>query len=546
MKTAAIYYSGEELEANNEAELSTRDTTTTVGSTSSSSRTGNSNSTSNTSSRIKKNVYSCGYNFDLHRVFQPDYKVGTLSHAATTDGASSPNHRNRRHRPNDILIYGMYGPCLAFGVSENADPTLAVDRLLSTFPGKVLVVNGEPILMVGEERKGDVVSGLRRRPGRIRSSNKNQYGNQITNCSINCTSDYAQTMDNGEYRSDDSNIHSVETALKKFRSRLFQLGPYPPLDRQQVSNVNSSRNGKGINDNEYDHHYNYDYDYLSMYNNHSLQVFHMALYMTKQFGPPPPETIIRSSLSFPAMSNLSMDAHDVVPSSSTSTVRKTHSEVWDWWTEPTKRRNNTGRYPAIAYFARNCVPHRQAAARLLSSILPVHYSAMGGCKVLSQTPDRTFAVKSVPPRDAFRTNYVTYHDYKYCLVMENTAQDGYITEKIVNAFLGGCMPIYYGTRQVYDIFHSESFIFYDIRQPQHALDLIQQLEADPAEYQRRLQKTPILKDGRRTMHLYFSLIRGSDIEGGGGSTETRNTTLVATSTPAATLSERIRNMMGIL
>ena len=35
-------------------------------------------------------------------------------------------------------------------------------------------------------------------------------------------------------------------------------------------------------------------------------------------------------------------------------------------------------------------------------------------------------------------------NFRFCLVMENMKVDGYISEKILNAFLGGCIPIYYG------------------------------------------------------------------------------------------------------
>ena len=36
---------------------------------------------------------------------------------------------------------------------------------------------------------------------------------------------------------------------------------------------------------------------------------------------------------------------------------------------------------------------------------------------------------------------------------------GYVTEKIVNAFLAGSIPIYWGSRAVLEIFNPESFIY---------------------------------------------------------------------------------------
>ena len=34
----------------------------------------------------------------------------------------------------------------------------------------------------------------------------------------------------------------------------------------------------------------------------------------------------------------------------------------------------------------------------------------------------------------------TFSSFHFCLVMENHKLEGYITEKIMNAFVGGCIP----------------------------------------------------------------------------------------------------------
>jgi hypothetical protein len=41
-----------------------------------------------------------------------------------------------------------------------------------------------------------------------------------------------------------------------------------------------------------------------------------------------------------------------------------------------------------------------------------------------------------------------YSDYKFAIVMENTEAPGYITEKIVSAFLGSAIPIFWGHTDV--------------------------------------------------------------------------------------------------
>jgi len=146
----------------------------------------------------------------------------------------------------------------------------------------------------------------------------------------------------------------------------------------------------------------------------------------------------------------------------------------------------------------------------------VHYG--GSCKVKGGI--------AVPPlegwqnkdRNTFRSNYETiYTRYKYCLVMENTKKDGYVTEKLMHALLGGCLPIYYGSKDVYKIFRNDSFVYMDIDNPRPALDEIRRLENDPSEYLRRTdRKLPLLKaasvedpyDTAATVDSYFSVFPG--------------------------------------
>jgi hypothetical protein len=40
--------------------------------------------------------------------------------------------------------------------------------------------------------------------------------------------------------------------------------------------------------------------------------------------------------------------------------------------------------------------------------------------------------------------------------MENKRANGYITEKILNTFLAGCIPIYYGTTEILNIFNKKA------------------------------------------------------------------------------------------
>jgi hypothetical protein len=51
-----------------------------------------------------------------------------------------------------------------------------------------------------------------------------------------------------------------------------------------------------------------------------------------------------------------------------------------------------------------------------------------------------------------------YSSYKFVICMENTKQETYITEKIVNGFLAQTIPIYWGSDRIGDYFNLERFI----------------------------------------------------------------------------------------
>ncbi|MBI3508059.1 MAG: hypothetical protein HY069_00235, partial [Chlamydiia bacterium] len=57
------------------------------------------------------------------------------------------------------------------------------------------------------------------------------------------------------------------------------------------------------------------------------------------------------------------------------------------------------------------------------------------------------------------SKWVTLKDYKFCFCYENlTDQTGYITEKIFDAFVAGCVPIYLGADNVTDYIPKNCFI----------------------------------------------------------------------------------------
>ena len=55
------------------------------------------------------------------------------------------------------------------------------------------------------------------------------------------------------------------------------------------------------------------------------------------------------------------------------------------------------------------------------------------------------------------SKYQTLSQYRYNLAIENSVEDWYISEKIFDALLCGCMPIYYGSEKIFDLLPNEWF-----------------------------------------------------------------------------------------
>lgn len=176
------------------------------------------------------------------------------------------------------------------------------------------------------------------------------------------------------------------------------------------------------------------------------------------------------------------------------------------------------------YAVSNCVDFREEAADAIAALyasdnnddatngnrstIKTVYQG-GQCKGKNGTLLEDLAWQSkkyVGPASAkWAGNSRLYRDYRFCLVMENEAIAGYITEKILNAFLAGCIPIYYGTEQIFDVFNSRAFVYYNISNPAPALERIRNLEDDAAALQQVMENEPILANGEATIEKYFSL-----------------------------------------
>lgn len=104
--------------------------------------------------------------------------------------------------------------------------------------------------------------------------------------------------------------------------------------------------------------------------------------------------------------------------------------------------------PAVAYLSSNCgAPSgRDTIAGQLMNVtggLPVH--ALGACR----------NNKPSPPS---RQQVDTLKNYRFCIAMENSIADDYVSEKVYAALVAGCTPIYYGPPNAADFVPSPKAI----------------------------------------------------------------------------------------
>lgn len=95
---------------------------------------------------------------------------------------------------------------------------------------------------------------------------------------------------------------------------------------------------------------------------------------------------------------------------------------------------------------------------------------------------------------------------KFTIAFENTSYPGYCTEKLMEAFVAGTIPIYYGDREVAQDFNEEAFINCH-RYPDFdaVVERVKELDEDDSLYLKMLNQAPIktfLKEETLKQFLY--------------------------------------------
>ena len=83
--------------------------------------------------------------------------------------------------------------------------------------------------------------------------------------------------------------------------------------------------------------------------------------------------------------------------------------------------------------------------------------------------------------------------YKFNICFENTSYPGYTTEKLTNAMLANCIPIYWGDPLVHKVFNTKSFInIQDYSNYKEAIEHIVEIDNNEAMYREYLEQPYLL------------------------------------------------------
>ena len=86
-------------------------------------------------------------------------------------------------------------------------------------------------------------------------------------------------------------------------------------------------------------------------------------------------------------------------------------------------------------------------------------------------------------------------DYKFSIAMENTNGDGYISEKIIESFMAGTIPIYYGSYMIEEYINPKAFILINGPKDMHEkIEYIKKIDNDDKLYKSILKEKVFIND----------------------------------------------------
>lgn len=97
--------------------------------------------------------------------------------------------------------------------------------------------------------------------------------------------------------------------------------------------------------------------------------------------------------------------------------------------------------------------------------------------------------------------------YKYHIVLENSVQPDYWSEKLADAFLGFCLPVYYGCPNINDYFNEDSLLTIDINNITSSVQILQYLLDHEECYEQKKQKINVSREKILNEYNIFNLMK---------------------------------------
>lgn len=83
--------------------------------------------------------------------------------------------------------------------------------------------------------------------------------------------------------------------------------------------------------------------------------------------------------------------------------------------------------------------------------------------------------------------------HKFAIACENSSHPGYTTEKLVEAFAAGCVPIYWGDPEVANVFNPKAFVnVHDFSSLSELVERVKAIDNNPVVYQSMLSEPALL------------------------------------------------------
>lgn len=114
-------------------------------------------------------------------------------------------------------------------------------------------------------------------------------------------------------------------------------------------------------------------------------------------------------------------------------------------------------------------------------------------------------------RNMFSDAVLQHRPYRFSIAFENDIVNGWVTEKIVNSFLAGSIPIYEGTDDVYKYFNRDAFInAKDFDTLNDLADYVMRVDDDQELYQKYIDAAPSSIEKLRALFWWETLKSKTD------------------------------------